>query len=256
MTNKVVKTDVSPDLRDLLVTIAFQYPSDLRGAVLADIDRTAFQIELVRQTKGTDISICDVGGSISMFSVACAALGMRSVLIDNFDINRDALLEKVHKIYGVEVIQRDVIAERLEFPPNSLDVAASFDSIEHWHGSPKPVLHALKRALKPNGAFVLGVPNCVNLRKRITVPLGYGKWCSIQDWYEAPVFRSHVHEPDVDDLRYIANDLSLKNVRIYGRNWLGHASNNKLVRFATRLIDRPLQLRPSLCSDLYLVGSI
>lgn len=245
-----------PDLSELLITIAFQYPAEHRAAALSDIDRTAFQIELVRQSRGTDISICDVGGSISLFSVACAALGMRSILIDNFDLDRDALLERVHKPYGVEVIKRDVIAEPLDFPPNSLDIAASFDSIEHWHGSPKPVLHALKAALKPNGSFIIGVPNCVNLRKRLTVPFGYGKWCSMQDWYEAPIFRSHVHEPDVDDLRYIARDLSLKEVRIYGRNWLGYTSRNKWVRLGTKIIDRALQLRPSLCSDLYLVGSI
>ncbi len=252
----VVKTNVRPELRDLLVTIAFRYPAELRATMLSEIDRIAFQIELVRQNRGTDISICDVGGSISLFSVACAALGMRSTLIDNFDLNRDALLERVHRPYGVEVIKRDVILEPLDLPPNSFDVAASFDSIEHWHGSPKPVLHALKRALKPNGTFVLGVPNCVNLRKRLTVPLGYGRWCSIQDWYEAPVFSSHVHEPDVAELRYIANDLSLKNVRIYGRNWLGYTSPKKWVRLATRIIDRPLQLRPSLCSDIYLVGAV
>lgn len=253
---KIIRTDVRPDLRKLLVTIAFQYPSELRPYALSDIDRTAFQIELIRQRKGADISICDVGGSISLFSVACAALGMHSILIDNFDIDRGALLDRVHRPYGVEVIRRDVISEPLNFPPNSLDVAASFDSIEHWHGSPKPVLHALKGALKPNGSFVIGVPNCVNLRKRITVPFGYGKWCSIQDWYEAPIYRSHVHEPDVDDLRYIAKDLGLKEVRIYGRNWSGYSSPNKLVRLGIKIIDRPLQLRPSLCSDLYLVGSI
>jgi SAM-dependent methyltransferase len=253
---KIIRTNVSPHLKKLLVTIAFQYPTELRQYALGDIDRTAFQIELVRKQKGTDITICDVGGSISLFSVACAALGMRSILIDKFDLDRDSVLAQVHRLYGVTVIQRDVVCEPPTFPPESLDVATSFDSIEHWHGSPKPVLHALKAALRPNGLFVIGVPNCVNLRKRITVPFGYGKWCTIQDWYEAPLYRSHVHEPDVDDLRYIARDLGLEDVNIYGRNWSGYISHNKFIRLGTRVVDRLLQLRPSLCSDLYLVGSL
>ena len=75
-----------------------------------------------------------------------------------------------------------------------------------------------------DGLFVLGVPNRVNLRKRVFVPFGYGKWSSMKDWYESPVFRGHVREPDVDDLRYIARDLHLRDWQVFGRNWLGYSS--------------------------------
>ena len=64
----------------------------------------------------------------------------------------------------------------------------------------------------------------MNLRKRITVPLGYGKWSRMEDWYEEDRFRGHVREPDVADLRYIGADLDLKNIEILGRNWLGYQS--------------------------------
>jgi hypothetical protein len=90
-------------------------------------------------------------------------------------------------------------------------------------------------ALKPGGLFFLGVPNCVNLRKRITVPLGAGKWSAIEEWYEREMFRGHVREPDVGDLRYIARDLGLRDVRIFGRNWLGYASRHGWVRALTPL---------------------
>lgn len=240
----------------LLAKVALDYPSESLQYALGELDRTAFHIEIVRQRKGTNIAVCDVGGSINLFSAGCAALGMKSTVIDKFDLNYEPVLNRVHRPYGVEVIKCDVVTEPLSLPPASIDVATSFDSIEHWHGSPKPALHALRSALKPGGMFFIGVPNCVNMRKRITVPFGYGKWCSIEDWYERPVFRSHVHEPDVDDLRYIAKDLGLKEVSIFGRNWSGHVNPNKLVRAATRVFDPLLQLRPSLCSDIYLVGSI
>ena len=230
-------SSASPDLKKLLVEVAFDYPSESRRYALGEIERTAFHLEIVRQKKGTNIAICDVGGSINPFAVACAALGMKSTLIDKFDLNYEHVLNSVHRVYGVEVIECDVVTEPLRLPAGSLDVATSFDSIEHWHGSPKPTLHALRSAMKPGGLFLIGVPNCVNMRKRITVPFGYGKWCSTEDWYEAPVFRSHVHEPDVDDLRYIAKDLGLKDVTIFGRNWLGHGNPNKFVRAATRIFD-------------------
>ena len=66
-------------------------------------------------------------------------------------------------------------------------------------------------------------------------------------------FRGHVREPDVEDLHYIARDMQLAQVEIFGRNWAGYLGG-RAVRTLTRLLDPLLQRRPSLCSDLYLVG--
>jgi hypothetical protein len=47
--------------------------------------------------------------------------------------------------------------------------------MEHWHHSPKRLFRQVSdKLLKPGGRFVLAVPNCVNLRKRLSVPLGVG----------------------------------------------------------------------------------
>ena len=102
---------------------------------------------------------------------------------------------------------------------------------------------------------MLGVPNCVNLRKRIMVPCGFGAWSLMKDWYEPPVFRGHVREPSVGDLRYIAQDMNLTNVSILGRNWLGYVSRYKTVRAITPLVDGFLAHFPSLCADIYLLGT-
>ena len=110
----------------------------------------------------------------------------------------------------------------LPFEEASFDVITSFDSMEHWHHSPKRLFQEVMRVLKPSGRFILGVPNCVNLRKRLTVPFGFGKWSSIDDWYEQETFRGHVREPDVEDLRYIANDMGLMELQILGRNWMAY----------------------------------
>ena len=244
-------------LTDLLYELASKYPPELHDYVFADLKRTAFHVDFVRQRMGLNIRLCDVGASHSLFPVACAALGMRVVVIDIYDYMTAARLEVFKNVfdpYGVQCIKRDCVTESMEFPESTFDVVTSFNSIEHWHGSPKPALHALKRALKPGGLFFIGVPNCVNLRKRLTVPFGYGRWCSIRDWYEAPTFRSHVHEPDVGELLYIAHDLDLCDVAIHGRNWLGYWSKSALVRTCTFLVDHLIRARPALCSDIYLEG--
>jgi SAM-dependent methyltransferase len=183
---------------------------------------------------------------------------MEAVLVDdcgdqvNADCGEDALA--VHRNYGVRVLSKDMLTNHLGLEPGSLNAVTSFDSMEHWHHSPKAAFHRLLAALKPGGLFFLGVPNCVNLRKRITVPLGVGKWSSMDEWYEREMFRGHVREPDIDDLRYIARDLGLRDVWIFGRNWLGYASRHGWVRALTPLADRALRPFPTLCSDIYLLG--
>jgi SAM-dependent methyltransferase len=247
------------DLRALLNGIGRKYPGHMVADQLNDIPRVAFELELVLQHSKQPATICDLGGGLGAFSVACAALGMDSILVDDF---RDPVNEKfgqagldVHHEYGVRVMPRDLVEQGLDFPDGSIDIFTIFDSMEHWHHSPRKVFKSVVRALRPGGLFVLSGPNCVNLRKRITGLLGRAKWSAMRDWYEAERFRGHVREPDVDDLRYIARDMGLVNVRILGRNWSGVLSRNRAMRMAARMTDGLMRMRPSLCSDIYLLGN-
>ena len=251
------------NLYDALISVATQYPKDMVDGQVRDIARISFNISVAldaaKRKQHSELEICDLGGGIGLFSVGCAAYGMkRTVLVDDFD---DSINHKVgtsildlHRRLGVEVISRDVVEKGICDIDGNFDIITTFDSMEHWHHSPKRLFHEVIGKLNQGGVFVLGVPNCVNMRKRITVPLGIGKWSGMQDWYEADKFRGHVREPDVSDLIYIARDMGLIDIKIYGRNWLGYYSANPAIRFATKIMDYPLRLRPSLCSDIYLVG--
>jgi SAM-dependent methyltransferase len=155
------------------------------------------------------------------------------------------------------VIQRDVVVDGLGLQQQSADAVTCFGSIEHWHSSPKSVLHSAVRGLRPRGSLILSAPNCVDLTKRLTVPFGYGKWTAIEEWYERAVFRSHVREPDADDLAYIARDLKLRDWRVFGRNWTLYilAGKTALSRAAANALDLLIRWRASLCGELYLVGT-
>ena len=260
--------------REGLQGVARGFPADLVAAQLADIPRVAFQVNVVLERVGSDAAICDVGSGVGLFPAACASAGMRVTMMDDFAppfadeasaranpdapdaVNFGGVEEALayHRSLGVAVATRDPLEAGFGFEPDSLDVVTSFDSMEHWHRSPKRLFGEILEALRPGGLFFLGVPNCVNLRKRLTVPLGYGKWSQMSHWYEPEYFRGHVREPDVDDLHYIARDLGLDRVEILGRNWAGLVSPNRWLRRLTPLIDGLLSRRPTLCSDLYLVG--
>lgn len=193
-----------------------------------------------------------------MFAIGCAAVGMRVTLVDDFrdpvnQAHNDSVLD-IHRSWGVEVVRRDVIEEGLGLPATCVDAITAFDVMEHWHHSPKTLFHGCTASLVADGLFVLATPNCANLRKRVLMPVGRVKWSSMADWYEQSRFRGHVREPDVGDLRYIASDLQLAGVEILGRNWAGLRSASGGRRAVARAVDRALQLRPQLCSDIYMVG--
>ena len=250
-------------LTGMLRKLASQYPADLTLDQMRDIPRISFHISLFLNSSKPkqyhELEICDLGGGIGLFSVGCARYGVkRSVLVDDFgdSVNSksgDSILD-LHKTSGVMVIKRNLVTDGIADLPGAFDVISTFDSMEHWHHSPKRLFGEVMDKLKPGGVFILSTPNCVNLRKRITVPLGIGKWSTMQDWYEAEVFRGHVREPDVDDLMYIARDMGLVGARILGRNWLGLNSENPVIRFVAKCADYPLRFRPQLCSDIYLIG--
>ena len=224
------------------------------------IQRHVFEIALLINSLGDikEKSIIDVGGGWGLFAAACSSLGMHSKLLEDFGdpgkSNVGDPRQSLPSDYGVDVIRRDVIKDGIGLTPESVNAITSFHMIEHLHASPKPFLHDAMMALQPNGVLLLSVPNCVNLRKRITVPLGKGSWSTFSEWYESPIFRGHVREPDVQDLKKIAQDLSLCDYRIFGRNWLGCENKNSTVRKACRIADNILRYIPSLCSDLYLLG--
>jgi SAM-dependent methyltransferase len=256
-------TLVSVSLTSLLTEVANDFPPAMVQGQLKDLPRNQFHIEYVLQALAPrpagELTVCDLGGGIGLFSVGCAAAGFkRVVLVDDFqdqvNLQQGDNVLSLHRKHGVEVASRDIVTAGMADLGEAFDVITCFDSMEHWHNSPKRLFAQVMAALNPGGLFFLGVPNCVNFRKRIMVPLGWGKWSTMQSWYEDEVFRSHVREPDTDDLQYIARDMGLTDVKILGRNWLGMMNHRAWVRAATPLLDYPLRLNPALCSNIYLAG--
>lgn len=229
-------------------SIAADYPLPLRDEQIRDAERIAFHLSLLPETVR---SVCDVGGGIGMFSIAAARSGRKSYLIDDFNdpVNRrfgESTLD-LHRQAGVEVSRRDVLHDGIGLP-DPVDAITFFETIEHWHNSPRRALHEAVESLTPGGVIIISLPNCVGLSKRVLTPLGRARWSSFEDWYFEQRFRSHVREAALPDMRAIAQDLKLSSYRLFGRNW---EIRNRLGATAD-LILRPMV---SLCSDLYLIGT-
>lgn len=233
-----------------------RYPENLARIAKANRERILWQVKEVVDHVVPGSVVVDLGGGSVPFMAICQELGFSTTVVDDFG---DATYEGIDVVLslfgdrGVTVRNVDIFSQDFEFgDPGSIGMVCSHDSMEHWHQSPKHLFHLAWDALATDGVFWLGVPNAANLRKRLMMPLGKAPWSLMQDWYEEPIFRGHVREPIAADLRYIAEDVGATEYAVYGRNWIGYRNHRKMVRAVTPYIDRALQLRPALCSDLYL----
>lgn len=248
------------DIRVLLRNVAAMYPAGRGEHQLAHLPRMAFNLELA--SRGVDVEnsrLLDLGGGICMFTPGCAALGFaETVLVDDFQdpINRKLgeTIFKAHRELGVKIVTSDLTRDGLSKADGTFDVITMFEYLEHIHHAPRKILRQAVERLRPSGRLIISVPNCVNLRKRITSLFGRNDWSSLDSWYHQEVFRDHVREPSVKDLLHIGADLGLERLQIYGRNFMGYESENVLIRTLTPIFDRVLTLRPTLCSNLFLVG--
>jgi SAM-dependent methyltransferase len=244
-----------PELEPLALEIIARYGDAMPDPVerRAEARRFAEQAAWVRNAN----TVVDIGGGYSPFAPLLAELGVATTVLDTFDeeyFTKRLDHRRVVEDTGVRLVRWDAVAgEPLPFDEHSIDAITTFDSLEHWHHSPRRLLHDARRVLVPGGRIVIGTPNAVNLRKRLAVPLGRSNWSRFEDWYDPPVFTGHVREPTVSDLGRIARDVGLASWQIVGRNWLGFR-RRRLGQAIATVVDRPLRLRPSLCSTLYLVG--
>jgi 2-polyprenyl-3-methyl-5-hydroxy-6-metoxy-1,4-benzoquinol methylase len=239
------------EIVDALRTVHAEYCPEILAGTIEQTRRDIFKIGLVLRPGA---SLCDVGGGLGAFGPACALLGMKVTVIDDF---RDPVNLRVgeagfnaHKKHGVKVISIDA-SKGLPLD-QSYEVMTCFASIEHYHNSPKRMLHSMMDHLVPGGLFVLSVPNAVDLLKRIQTPLGRARWSPMEEWYEAQEFRGHVREPVVSDLRYLARDLGIADAQILGRNWIWKRSG--ITKSALEWVGWAIQLWPPLCAELFLIG--
>jgi 2-polyprenyl-3-methyl-5-hydroxy-6-metoxy-1,4-benzoquinol methylase len=254
--------DQSKTTMELVRDVISRMPQSIRDGQMAQLNRFAFEVDLVRRRVPVGSTVCDIGGGWGAFSLGASAVGMQSILLDDFfdpgfeNAPTVDAISRLWKAYGVEIIRRDPDAAGAGLAPGSVDVITTFNCLEHWHHSPKRMLHEAMAALRPGGHFIIGTPNSANLRKRLSALVGRTQWSAMEDWYERETFRGHVREPNVADFLYIGRDLGLAGVEVIGRNFAGtHPSRARWVRTITPWVDRLLQMRPNLCANIYLCGT-
>jgi SAM-dependent methyltransferase len=208
--------------------------------------------------------VVDLGGGDGLRAAICAQLGMKAYNVDVYELNVSIsdhmpagfldefrAATEVARSNGVQFELADVISWRTDM--EGIDAVMSFDALEHLHHSPRDLFRHLVDRMAIGGRFFIGAPNAANIAKRLRVLAGKNAFSRMEDWYYVPLFTGHVREPVVSDLREIADDLSLDAV-VFGANWLGFERMGQGSVIA-HLADTILRPFPSLCSDIYMLGT-
>lgn len=83
----------------------------------------------------------------------------------------------------------------IPFPAGSFDVVTICDVIEHLHESPRDILNAAGRQLRPGGLLLVTMPNSVNLKKRLKVLAGRSNHVDALAFFRSSgQWRGHVRE--------------------------------------------------------------
>jgi len=219
--------------------------------------------------------LLDLGAGLGAFAPLARLLGLEVCIVDDFgggggvEDKADPSLQRVlarFRDLGVEIVDRNLLSDPLPAEDETIDLAVSFHSLEHWHHSPRRLFAEICRALRPGGALMLAAPNSVNLRKRLAAALGRSPLGALEEWYHEgdPVFRGHVREPTLAELEQLAEWNGLRLLTSGGRNFIARDSirftrgagwRPSLYRTALALADPALRLRAPLCSDLHVVAA-
>ena len=236
--------------------------------------RQLFYLELLHRvgTLAAGKHLLDLGAGTSAFGSVAAALGMQVSIADDFggggglnDGNQSQVRDLIagwKSQLGIRVIESDILSHPIPLETATVDVVTCINSLEHWHHSPKRLFREIVRVLRPSGYLVLVTPNAANLRKRVSALAGKNIWDRLDWWYHGgdPVFRGHVREPIIADLKQIMEWNDFEVIYVCGRNYLGQQSKAlgflpaPLLKRTVATLDWMLRLRPTLCSDIHVVG--
>ena len=238
------------DLGAHLHQLIGRFPAPLRPSLRQRLPRVLFEAGLVGAPRGDD-RLVDLGAGLSLLPLACARLGWRVTAVDDFHLDYAGYDFALHREAGVQVERADLLSWRP--PPGPLGAAVCVDVLEHLHHSPRPLVTAVAQALAPGGLLLLGAPNAANLRKRLALPLGVSVWSRFDDWWEPEIFRGHVREPTLPELRRMVRALGLREQAVFGRSFSGRYRGGATALLA-RLAELPMRALPRLASDLYLTA--
>ena len=164
----------------------------------------------------------EIGSGMGLFTLTGCALGLDVIGLESSSDRYEASLWTARNLFADNDLPLKLIqapSESLPLPDASVDVVASFQTIEHVTDLPQ-TLREIRRVLAPGGVFFAQAPNYTSLYEAhygVAVPLGLGKsWTGryLELLGRPTNFLQHLQWLDPADLRVLLRDCGFGNVTV------------------------------------------
>lgn len=171
--------------------------------------------------------VLDFGSYFGNFSLACRALGYRLEAIDAYREYGDALAPCAALLRQEGVAVHDFAEAGTDLgglQRSAYDAVICAGVIEHVPHTPRPVLEAIGRVLRPAGVLVLDTPNLAYLYKRLALLRGETIFSPIQGQYFTDLpFEGHHREYTVPEVAWMLGAAGLEVLSIETFNYSTYA---------------------------------
>ena len=162
--------------------------------------------------------ILDFGAYFGNFSVMAALLGFQVDAVDSFEAYAPALdrAQALMRGRGVSVIDFKTAGfDLLGLTSASYDAVLCLGVIEHIPHSPKDMLEAIDRVLKPDGTLILDTPSLAYLYKREALAAERTIFPPIADpVHTEPPFEGHHREFTTAEVRWMLEQLGHRAIEV------------------------------------------
>jgi 2-polyprenyl-3-methyl-5-hydroxy-6-metoxy-1,4-benzoquinol methylase len=172
--------------------------------------------------------VLDYGAYFGNFSLMMRARGFEVDALDAFTSYRpslDPVLDLLRQA-GVRTMDFDEAGRELErLEADRYDVVMCMGVIEHIPHTPRTLLDALRRVVKPGGVIVMDTPNLAQLSNRQRLARGEAVMTPIEIQYHATIpFEGHHREYTADEMAWMmhAAGLQLLALDLFNYSAYGH----------------------------------
>jgi SAM-dependent methyltransferase len=195
---------------------------DWRGYLRCSVARVARVAEaLSRMREGA--RVLDVGAYFGNFTRVAAAMGFSVDALDAYRAYGDALRPWTAGLKAAcanPIDFADVGLDLNGLPDRRYDAVLVMGVLEHVPHSPRQLLRAVHRVLKPGGSIVLDTPNIAYLYNRERLARGESIMPPLASQFDCdPPFEGHHREYTMDEVRWMLERTAFEHVVVDAFNY-------------------------------------